>query len=202
MKRTYNQLILALSVMFFALAVIGCSASGPRDRGRTNQVPPDVRGPVEHGQLGSKELDNTTDKMLESIVASIDDLKRGPDGRSVIVLDRMTNKSYLPAQDTEIFLKQLRRKLNQSGAKYDIVFVENPRDAAAVRDRVLEEPLKEDYQTPGVRPNYALKGELYSIEESGARYWEMFFQLLDLDPTKLIRNEIRWENSAAYRFAR
>jgi hypothetical protein len=173
-----------------------------RDRGRTNEVPGDVRGPVEHGHLGSKELDNTTDTMLESIVASLDDLKRGPDGRTIIVLDRIENKSALATQDTEIFLAQLRRKLNTSGVKYEIVFVENPRDAAGVRERVLEEPLKDDYGTPGARPNYALRGQLYAIEETGARYWEMFFQLLDLDPDSPIRNEIRWENSAGYRFAR
>ena len=71
-----------------------------------------------------------------------------------------------------------------------------------MRERVLEEPLKDDYDTPGARPNYALGGKVYAMEEAGARYWEVFFQLLDLDPNSPIRNEIRWEDSAGYRFAR
>ncbi len=202
MLRTYHTLILALTLTFFALTVIGCSSPARVDQGKTNRIPTDSRGPVDHGQLGSKELENTTDMMLESIVASIDNLKRGPDGRTIIIVDRIINKSMIPTQDTEIFLMQLRRKLNNSGIKHDIVFVANPNAAAAARDRVLEEPLKYDYEIPGARPNYALTGKLYALEETGARYWEMFFSLLDLDPDNIIRNEIRWENSAAYRFAR
>jgi len=179
----------------------GCSTT-VQDQSRTNQVRPDVRGPVEHGRLGSKELDNTTDVMLESIVDSLDDLQRNEDGQTVIIMDQMTNRSFIPTDDMEIFIAQLRRKLNQSGATYQIVFVENPDRAESVRNRVLEEGLKDDYETPGLRPNYALTGNLYAIEEAGARYWEIFFELLDLDPNAKYRNEIRWENSVGYRFAR
>jgi len=202
--KPYHRLFIAPTLIFFALFIIGCAinARPTQDYGRTNQVPVDERGPISSGQLGPKELENTTDKMLESIVASIDDLKRGPDGRAIIVLGRIINKTNLPTQNTDIFLMQLRSKLNQSGAKYDIVFVEDPHAAAATRERVLEEPLKNDYNTPGARPNYVLNGSLYALENAGSRYWEMFFKLMDLDPNNPIRNEIRWENSSAYRFAR
>ncbi len=201
MKYMHKTLAATLTCTIFAFGVIGCS-SAKVDHGRTNQVPQDVRGPVEHGQLGSKELDNTTDVMLTSIVASIDHLRRGEDGRSIIVLDHMVNKTHRPTQDLDIFLAQLRRKLNTSGIKYQIVFVENPRDADAMRNRVLEDSLKDDYDTPGLRPHYALTGDVYSIDERGGRYWELFFRLTDLDPNNPIRNEIRWENSAGFRFAR
>lgn len=173
-----------------------------RDQGRTNQVRTDSRGPVEHGKLGSKELENTTDVMLESIVESLDDLKKDETGNTVIVMDQIINRSPLPTDDMEIFLAQLRRKLNNSGVKYQIVFVEQPGRASAVRGRVLEDGLKNDYEEPGMRPHYALTGDVYAIEETGARYWEIFFKLLDLDPNARYRNEIRWENSAGYRFAR
>ncbi len=183
------------------LAVISCTQSVV-DHGSTNQVPADVRGPANHGQLGSKELDNTTDVMLESIVSSVDDLRFGDDGRTIITMDRITNRSPLPTEDMEIFLAQLRRKLNTSGIKHRIVFVENPHRAEEARRRVLEEPLIDDYQTPGLRPHYVLGGDIYAIEESASRYWEVFFKLVDLDPNNPIRNEIRWENSSGYRFAR
>lgn len=182
--------------------VIGCASPPVENRGRTNQIPTDSRGPVSHGQLGSKELENTTDVMLESIVSSLEDLERDEYGNTVIVVGDFVNRSYVPTYDMEIFLAQLRRKLNQSGAAYQLVFVERPDRAEAVRSRVLEEGLKDDYETPGTRPQYALTGEVYAIEESGARYWEVFFKLLDLDPNARYRNEIRWENSAGYRFAR
>ncbi|NOG54127.1 MAG: hypothetical protein HND57_07325 [Planctomycetes bacterium] len=191
---------LLLSVLL--VGVTGCATPPVENRGRTNQVPPDSRGPVSHGQLGSKELDNTTDVMLESIVSSLEDLERDEYGNTVVVVSDFVNRSYLPTYDMEIFLAQLRRKLNQSGASYQLVFVERPDRAEAVRDRVLEDGLKDDYDTPGMRPNYALTGEVYAIEEAGARYWEVFFKLLDLNPNARYRNEIRWENSAGYRFAR
>lgn len=183
------------------ILAVGCSQP-VRNQGMTNQVPTDVRGPVSTGHLGSKELENTTDAMLESIVSRLDDLRRDEDGRTVIVMDRIENKSHLPTTDTEIFLAQLRRKLNQSGARYQIMFVENPRLAAGVRNRVLEDALKDDYDTPGLRPHYALTGKLYAIDEAGARYWEMFFELMDIDPASRYRNVIVWEDSRGYRFAR
>src|SRR5690606_26980972 len=120
-----------------------------------------------------QELENTTDAMLESIVSSLEDLPRDEQGRTVVVMDRLVNKSPYPQEDFEIFLAQLRRKLNQSGARYQILFVEDPDVAAGVRERVLEEPLKDDYETPGLRPHLALTGDVYALDRPGERYWEV-----------------------------
>lgn len=185
-----------------SMTLSGCASGPPENQGMTNQVPTDVRGPVSSGNLGSKELQNTTDEMLASITASMDELERDADGETIVVMDRIVNRSPVPTYDMEIFLADLRAKLNQSGARHQIRFVEQPERAAAVRGRVLEEPLQDDYGIPGMRPHYALTGDVYAIEEAGSRYWQVFFRMLDLNPNAKIRNEIVWENSSAYRFAR
>lgn len=197
---------LAPGVIGRGLAVIAlCAAAGCQtgveDRSTTNQIPPDVRG-SSHGQLGSKELLTTTDAMVESIVASLDDLKRDETGRTVIVMDRLVNKSAYPNEDFEIFIARLRSNLQQSGAKYQLTFVEDPNRSAAVRGRVLEEGLKDDYEVPGLRPHYALTGDVYAMERPDERYWMVDFRLLDLDPDARIRNELRWEDSVDFRFVR
>ncbi|MFG0329540.1 MAG: hypothetical protein ACF8PN_06515 [Phycisphaerales bacterium] len=169
----------------------------------TDEIPSDVRGPaIGSGRLSSKELVNTTDVMVESIVASLDDLRRDDTGRTVIVMDRLVNRTSDPSEEFDIFIARLRAALNQSGAKYQLTFVEDPRTAEGVRNRVLEDPLKDDYETPGLRPYYALTGQVFSMNRARENYYEIFFQLLDLDPEAPIRNEIRWENSTGYRFAR
>lgn len=201
MAATHNALGLVLAVSLIALPS-GCQQP-VSNRGPTNQVPDDVRGPVSSGQLGPKELQNTTDQMMTSIIDRLGELKRGPDGRTIIVVNyRVTNRSNVSTYDLEIFPAKLRVALANSGARHEIAFVETPDRAEVVRNNTLEEELKDDYETPGLRPNYALTADIYAIEEAGARYWEMFFKLLDLDPGNPIRNEIKWENSSAYRFAR
>ena len=201
----FGRLPLALLLAGAGVSVLvttGCASSPPSNRGTTNEVPTDVRGPVSSGQLGSKELQNTTDVMLASITSSLDELERDADGETIVVMDRITNRSAMPTYDMEIFLADLRAKLNQSGARHQVRFVEQPDRAEAVRGRVLEEPLQDDYGMPGLRPHYALTGDVYAIEEAGSRYWQVFFRMLDLNPNAKIRNEIVWENSSAYRFAR
>lgn len=181
---------------------VGCESAPQSNRGSTNEIPRDVRGPVNHGHLGGSEVEDTTDRMLADIVASMDELDRTAEGETIIVLDRMENRTAYPAEDFDLFLYQLRRKLNQSGARYSITFVEDPQAAEGVRNRVLEEPLKDDYMSPGMRPHYALRGMVWALEEDRARYWDVSFSLLSLDPYAPVRNAIAWESATNYRFAR
>lgn len=195
-----------LSLSYFsalALAFISGCQQPVYNQGTTNQVPTDVRGPASSGQLGPKELQDTTDQMMTSIIDRLGELKKGPDGRTIIVVNyKVTNRSTVSTYDMEIFPAKLRVALANSGSRHDIAFVETPDRAAIVRDNTLEEGLKGDYSIPGARPNYALYVDLYAIEEPAGRYWEMFFKLLDYDPNNPVRNEIKWENSSSYRFAR
>ncbi len=197
--RRFSEIFLICAA---TIVVAGCSTPPPSNQGTTNQVPTDVRGPNPDGRLGSKELENTTDEMLASIVSRLGELHTDENGWTVIVADRLDNRSAYPEQEFDIFMAQLRVKLNNSGARYQIRFVENPRQMEAVRDRVLEDDLKDDYETPGLRPHYVLHGNAYAMDEGASRYWEVFFQLTDLDPNSPYRNMIVWEDSSGYRFAR
>jgi len=194
--------ILALLVLLLGLPA--CETTNPpvANRGEQSAIPVDSRGPNRTGALGPKELESTTDEMLASIVASLGELDRNAYGETIVVLDRLANRTAYPEQDFEIFLASLRRELNQSGARYQIRFVEDPTRAEGIRNRVLEEPLKDDYDTPGVRPHYALYGDVYTMLDDHSVYWMVDFRLIDLNPDARIRNEIVWENASSYRFLR
>ena len=171
-----------------ALALGACETTSPPDYGRTTTRPVDQRVSSEQG-LASKDLVAATDNMTQSI-ASMPEFRDAP-YRVQIVMDRVQNRTTMPARDFDVYLARIRANLNQSGTRYNIGFIENRSNLEAVRAR--EGVPQVDYQT---KANYTLKGVFYDMPNRGSNYYLLTFQIVDLNDGQIV-----WEGSYEVKFA-
>jgi len=170
-------------MMTIAVLTVGLSACGPTNEGFETEQRIESRkdgGPV----LGSADLQRATDMAIQSI-ANVPEI-RGNDGRTVIVMDTVTNRTSDPSADFQIYLARIRAMLNQSGQKQDLVFVETRHKAEQIKAR-------EGYPTDAtVRtlPRYALTATFYDLPRGRTNYYLLTFQLVDLT-----NDIVTWEDS-------
>ncbi|MCA9292660.1 MAG: hypothetical protein KDA20_02470 [Phycisphaerales bacterium] len=181
-----SAFIVGLSTVAFTF--LGACETTPPDYGRTTTRPVDQRVSSEQG-LASKDLVSATDNMTQSI-ASMPEFRDAP-YRVQIVMDQVQNRTHMPARDFDIYLARIRANLNQSGARYNIGFVENRASLEAVRAR--EGAPQVDYQT---KADYTLKGVFYDLPNRGSDYYLLTFQIVDLHDGQIV-----WEGSYEVKFA-
>lgn len=178
-----TQYFLTLTAATFAMVMIGCS---PQNRGTPGEYRVESRTDRERG-LGSADVTVATDQMTASIAN--EPRVRKVDGQpTIIVMDRIENRTSMPSQDYQLFLARIRASLNQSGARDALQFVETRYRADAIKEREGLPPGQ--HGTTRTVPEYALTGAFYDLPRGGTNYYLLTFQLVDL------RNEmVVWENS-------
>ena len=180
--RSRRFTLLALTLGLVGLSLTGCSA--PQNRGAAKSYRIESRMPDEGGRPGSADLVVATEQAVEGI-ASVESIRQN-ENKTVVVLDRVENRTSDPSAQFQIYLARIRALLNQSGAKKDISFVENRDKAAAIKAR---EGVERE-RTDRLDPKYALSGTFYDLPRGGTNYYLLTFQLVDL------RNDIiEWEGS-------
>ncbi len=183
-----RQSTLASLAAGIALFALGACETTPTDYGRTTTRPVDQRMSSERG-LASKDLISATDNMTQSI-ASMPEFRDAP-YRVQIVMDRVQNRTNMPAREFDIYLARIRANLNQSGARYNIGFVENRSSLEAVRER--EGVPQVAYQT---KADYTLKAVFYDLPNRKSEYYLLTFQIVDLHDGQIV-----WEGSYEVKFA-
>jgi hypothetical protein len=180
----------ALAALFLssALAATGCQTNQPApNRGVTNTADPAKRVNAEEG-LASKDVVSATDDMVQQIAAK-PEFRNSPT-RIQIVMDRVANKTSMGARNFDVYLARIRANLNQAGTRYNIGFVLKRGDVEGVRE-------SEGLPAAGpTKADYVLRGEIYDLPNTGADYYFMSFQIVDIRD-----NEIVWEGSYEAKFA-
>lgn len=174
--------LLTLTAGLLGLGMTACSA--PQNRGAAKSYRIESRMPDEGGRPGSADLVVATEEAVEGI-ASVESIRKN-EGKTVVVLDRVENRTSDPSARFQIYLARIRALLNQSGAKQDISFVEtrNKAEEIKAREGVASE------RTGRLAPKYALSGTFYDLPRGGTNFYLLTFQLVDL------RNDvIEWEGS-------
>lgn len=172
----------AMTLMMAAATMVGCDTT-PRNEGRKDTPRIDSRQAGEGTRLGSQDLTVASEKAVVGI-ANLPAIKSA-EGRTVIVMDRVANRTSDPSQNFQIYLARIRALLNQSGAKHDLVFVETRTVAEDIKARegIAAGPQN---RTP---PRYALAGTFYDLPRARTNYHLLTFQLVDLTS-----DEITWED--------
>ena len=183
-----TRLVTLLSAAVISMGGLAACETTTPDFGRTTTRPADQRVSSERG-LASKDLVSATDDMTQSI-ASMPEFRDAP-YRVQIVMDRVQNRTSMPARDFDIYLARIRANLNQSGARYNIGFVENRSSLEAVRAREGAPAI--DYQT---KADDTLKGVFYDLPNRGSEYYLLTFQIVNLHD-----GQIMWEGSYEVKFA-
>lgn len=173
----------ALTLVLTAATLVGCDTT-PRNEGRNDSSRIDSRKPSEGTQLGSQDL-TTASELAVTGIANLPAIKSA-EGRTVIVMDRVANRTSDPSENFQIYLARIRAHLNQSGAKHDLVFVETRTVAEDIKARegIAAGPQN---RTP---PRYALAGTFYDMPRGRTNYYLLTFQLVDLRS-----DELTWEDS-------
>ncbi len=172
--------------LFIVLCLSGLIAAGcARNQGAAKSRRIETRAGEDSWRLGSDNLVEASDAAVQRI-AALPDLKRGPDGRTVVVLDRVENKTSDQSTDFQIFLARIRALLNESGARERLVFVETRHKAERIRQR---EGIA-DSATDRLRPQYALTATFNDLARKTGSYYLLTFQMVDL-----ANDLIAWEGS-------
>ena len=179
-RRSIHRTLVLLVV---ALILAACDTT-PRNRGVPKSYRLESRLPSEGPRLGSANLTVATEQMVSSI-ANVPQVEANQ-GRTVIVLDRIANRTSDPTAQFQIYLARIRALLNQSGAQRDLVFVADRGRAAEIKSREGIPP----GDTSRTRPEYALTGTFYDMPRGLTNYHLLTFQLIDLGNDRII-----WEDS-------
>jgi hypothetical protein len=161
------------SAAVFAAALAGCDTT-PRNEGHPKSYRIESRLPAEGTALGSVDLVVATDKAVAQI-ADVPEIRQAG-GPTVIVMDRIENKTSDPSASNDVFLARIRSSLIQSGAKKNLTFVETRAKAEDIKAR---EGIPAG-QSARQRPRYALTGTFYDMPRGGTNYHLLTFQLVDL----------------------
>lgn len=172
--------ITIIAAMCMMALGVGCDTT-PRNQGAGKSYRIESRLPDEGNRLGSADLVVATEQMAAAI-AGVPQI-RGDEGRTIIVMDRIENKTSMPTADFEIFLARVRVLLNKSGMKRNIAFVENRNIAEGVK---IREGIGETSRT---RPRYVLKGIFYDLPRGSSNYHLLTYQLMDIENDILV-----WED--------
>lgn len=170
-------LTLATAMLF----VTGCS----ENQGIAKNQRIESRAEDQTRLLGSDNLVEATDAAVQQI-AALPDLVKDESGRTIIVLDKVENRTRDQSTDFQIHLARIRALLNQSGAKKQLAFVETRSKAESIRQR---EGIP-DAATSRTRPRYALTATFSDLPRRGGVYYLLAFQLVDLT-----NDIIAWEGS-------
>ncbi len=161
--------------------------------GRTTTADPAKRRSNEV-DLASKDLVSSTDDIVAQIASKPE--FQNPPYRINIVMDRVENKTTLPSRNYDIYLARVRAKLNESGARYNIGFVERRATVTAIRASEGLEPPPGSAGGYKSKAEYALRGVFYDMPNVGANYYLLTFQIVDLND-----GEIVYEGSYEAKFA-
>lgn len=161
--------------------------------GRTTTADPAKRRSNEV-DLASKDLVSSTDDIVAQIASKPE--FQNPPYRINIVMDRVENKTTLPSRNYDIYLARVRTKLNESGARYNIGFVEKRATVTAIRQSEGLEPPPGSAGGYKSKADYALRGVFYDMPNVGSNYYLLTFQIVDLND-----GEIVYEGSYESKFA-
>ncbi len=173
----------ATRLMTLALIALFAVACGPDNKGIEHGKRIERRA-GDSGGLGSADLATASEQAVEGI-ANVPAI-RTAEGRTVIVMDQVENRTSDPSADFQIFLARIRALLNQSGASKALVFVETRAKAEQIKAR---EGFPQE-ATARTLPTYGLTATFYDLPRGANNYHLLTFQLVDL------RNDlIAWEDS-------
>lgn len=154
------------------VGLVGC---GTTNEGAPKSHRLESRLPSEGTQLGSADLVVASDRAVESIAERLREI-HGEEADTVIVMDRIGNETSDRTANFQIYLARIRSNLNQSGARYNLRFVETRRRAEEIKQT---EGIPES-DSARTRPTYALTGVFYDMPRGGTNYYLLTFQLMDL----------------------
>lgn len=175
------------------LAACNQAAQPSPNLGRTTTADPAKRRSNEV-DLASKDLVSSTDDIVAQIASKPE--FQNPPYRINIVMDRVENKTTLPSRNYDIYLARIRTKLNESGARYNIGFVEKRATVTSIRQSEGLEPPPGSAGGYKSKADYALRGVFYDMPNVGANYYLLTFQIIDLND-----GEIVYEGSYESKFA-
>jgi hypothetical protein len=176
-----NRATIVSALLLAAAVGVGCHA----DRGVEKSQRLESRSKGEGSALGSADLVVASDKATAGI-AAVPEIASATaaGGRTVVVMDRVENKTSDPSANFQIYLARIRVSLNQSGASRHLVFVESRAKAEGIKDR---EGVTESAR---IKPHFALTGTFYDLPRGRTNYHLLTFQLVDLTSDVVV-----WEDS-------
>jgi PBP1b-binding outer membrane lipoprotein LpoB len=175
-----TKIIPSLTLSLAALLIVGCA---PKNEGIEHGTRVERRAGDGYG-LASADLTQATDQAVAGI-ANVPGIRRA-DGRTVIVMDQVENRTSDASADFQIFLARIRASLNNSGATKALVFVETRHKSEQIKAREGY-PAKATART---LPTYALTASFYDLPRGAKNYYLLTFQLVDLT-----NDLIAWEGS-------
>ena len=175
-----KRLVILSGLGLAAAVAVGCDIT-PKNEGVPKSERIESRGHDEGAELGSADLLVASDEATAGI-AAVPEIGKGAQGRTVIVMDRVDNKTSDPSANFQIYLARIRATLNQSGAKRNLVFVENRAKTEGIKDR---EGITESART---KPRFALTGTFYDMPRARTNYHLLTFELVDLT-----NDQVVWE---------
>lgn len=190
-----SRRVVALGVaLLVAVPLTACQENRPAPNlGRTTTADPAKRRSNEV-DLASKDLTSSTDDIIQQIASKPE--FQNPPSRINILMDRVENKTTLPSRNYDIYLARIRTKLNESGARYNIAFVEKRATVTAIRQSEGIEPPPGSAGSYQSKAEYALRGVFYDMPNVGANYFLLTFQIVNLRD-----GEIVYEGSYESKFA-
>lgn len=189
-----RRVVLLGVALLFGVPLVSCQNNGPAPNlGRTTTADPAKRRSNEV-DLASKDLTTSTDDIVQQIASKPE--FRSSQVRAQIVMDRVENKTSLPSRNFDIYLARIRTKLNESGARYNIGFVERRATVTSIRESEGLEPPPGSAGTYKSKAEFALRGVFYDMPNVGANYYLLTFQIVDLRD-----GEIVYEGSYEAKFA-
>ncbi len=180
-RRPLAGLAAAVSLAF---ALGACQENRPAPNlGRTTTADPAKRRSNEV-DLASKDLVSSTDDIVQQIAAKPE--FQGQPYRIQIVMDRIANKTSLPSRNFDIYLARIRTKLNESGARYNLGFVERRATVEAIRQSEGLEPPPGSAGGYKSKAAFALRGDFYDMPNVGSNYFLLTFQIVDLHDGEIV----------------
>lgn len=174
----------AVAAVSLLVSLPACQDNRPSPNlGRTTTADPAKRRSNEV-DLASKDLVSSTDDIVQQIASKPE--FRNPPYRINIVMDRVVNKTSLPSRNFDIYLARIRSQLNQSGARYNIGFVERKATVEAIRQSEGLEPPPGSAGSYKSKADYALKGDFYDMPNVGSNYYLLTFQIVDLHDGEIV----------------
>jgi hypothetical protein len=164
----------------------GCEKRPDEMRGNVSDLTPGDTG------LQAKDLVQMTDQMAPQLL-QIEEIARNPN-KVVIVMKGIDNQTGDPTHNMNIYVARLRSLLNQH-ARDRLAFVEQRHTTERLQAEeggggdVFEEGSRAG--APGssrLVPQFALKGEFYSLDRQKSHYFLCTFQL-----TRIRNGEQVWE---------
>lgn len=167
-----------ITVATAALTLTACDTS-PKNEGAAKSYRLETRVPGEGNRLGSADLVVATEQAVEAMVAKVPEMRESLG--TVVVMDRVENKTSDPSANFEIYLARILALLNDSGARHHITFVTQRSRAEAIKSREGVDPA----DSQRIKPRYALTGSFYDLPRGRTNYHLLVFEMVDLRTDEL-----------------